>query len=1073
MADVYRDLVYTRNTSAIGTADTSIQVEDVSLFPSSVLLAKSDFWLTIESSLSYPNTFEIVKLTSVNTSTKTLTVVRAQAGTVASAHSIATYIKGTLTSDMLRRVRSGLYGTTLPAPDADIFLPGDRFYHQTEARYYAFTGYAANITDSFTRAANVNTLGTTETGNASWNNVTGVWGVSAAGHAAYQSGAVGNQTLALLNVGSTDFDLSFQANTGATGTNNGFYFRSTMDGQFGYYLAWQPGVACAVYRVNNGTATQWTTFASTVANTTYTWHIVASGTNTKIYLNGTLQANLNEATPPAQLGANVGPFINGSFASGLTDANIWYDNFTCTSATSTPGGWQPTADVTGAFATFQSNGLISLERIQGLQSQQIDDLQAALTAEESRVVGSQIALEQVAIAYDELLATSIVDDRAGMSTEAAVATVAHQVDEILAVLQQNAQTGYGAPGSSVTALQGITYVDLAANQLWIYNGSNWSPIASTSVATPYYLGSSGLEFNASGSYYIQSIAPAGVQTGDLCLVLVLSAQALSPSSLNVLQCAAVSSTPVNGYYAGLYWRIVDTDTGGPAQYWTGNAATTVQVRYYRNASMVGATISQATGPGSGPVAAPAMTGAAVGDLVAHFWAEVATTGTVGTARNYTFDSRLTNTFTRTYGGTSYGSTASADEFVRTAGAVPSANLTLPPALMPASSSFFQFSVDIRGIKPASTVSTAGMRGPWSSLASYAASDIVTSGGWYSAPCSLPAGMAAPGSTTVTPPTSGNTAWTYSGTTPTVPLAWSGSDPQVALPGAVAVGSYNSALLTDGLRITWTSNESAATYGIWYWALQDASAQGVPGLLTVNPIGGGANSLFYSATSRPGLYLSKQTGSSNNLLLRYGATQGALWTATATASFNAGAGTDYAWDMSFKKQSNGQYLVTISRAGSTIFSVTTPAPDVAVVQFGLANAAGSMTTTFKNVVFQSASGPWVPLPMYAPTSPWTTGTLLNSWTNTGGGYASASYYVDAAGWVNLRGMIQGGAVGSTALTLPVGFRPEYLTPLEGVAYTSGAPAGAAFLTVDTAGNISVLSPGSTSTALDGCRFRAYQ
>jgi hypothetical protein len=142
MADVYYDFVYTRNSSAIGATDTSIIVEDVSLFPANAILAKADFWLCIESSLSYPNTFEIVKLTNVDTSTKTLTVVRGQAGTAGIAHSIATYIKGALTSDMVRRARAGLSGTSLPPVDTDLFTVGDRFFHLNETRYYAFTGTA-------------------------------------------------------------------------------------------------------------------------------------------------------------------------------------------------------------------------------------------------------------------------------------------------------------------------------------------------------------------------------------------------------------------------------------------------------------------------------------------------------------------------------------------------------------------------------------------------------------------------------------------------------------------------------------------------------------------------------------------------------------------------------------------------------------------------------------------------------------------------------------------------------------------------------------------------------------------
>jgi hypothetical protein len=48
---------------------------------------------------------------------------------------------------------------------------------------------------------------------------------------------------------------------------------------------------------------------------------------------------------------------------------------------------------------------------------------------------------------------------------------------------------------------------------------------------------------------------------------------------------------------------------------------------------------------------------------------------------------------------------------------------------------------------------------------------------------------------------------------------------------------------------------------------------------------------------------------------------------------------------------------------------------------------------------------------------------NSWTNFAAGIdASASYILDPLGFVTLRGILSGGASGTTAFTLPAGFRP---------------------------------------------------
>ena len=49
-------------------------------------------------------------------------------------------------------------------------------------------------------------------------------------------------------------------------------------------------------------------------------------------------------------------------------------------------------------------------------------------------------------------------------------------------------------------------------------------------------------------------------------------------------------------------------------------------------------------------------------------------------------------------------------------------------------------------------------------------------------------------------------------------------------------------------------------------------------------------------------------------------------------------------------------------------------------------------------------------------------FTNAWTNFGGGRATAGFYIDKGSVVHLKGSITGGASGTSAYTLPVGYRP---------------------------------------------------
>ena len=150
MVDLYENFVYAKTVNPVLVGDTTIVVDNSSLFPSNTLLAKSAFFLSFDSALTYPGTFEIMQLTSVNTSTNTLTVVRAQEGTTAQAPAAGAQIRAPLTAGMLGRSRQGLSGTAVPAADATIYGAGDRYFQENEKELYVYSGTAPG----FVRTAN-------------------------------------------------------------------------------------------------------------------------------------------------------------------------------------------------------------------------------------------------------------------------------------------------------------------------------------------------------------------------------------------------------------------------------------------------------------------------------------------------------------------------------------------------------------------------------------------------------------------------------------------------------------------------------------------------------------------------------------------------------------------------------------------------------------------------------------------------------------------------------------------------------------------------------------------------------
>jgi hypothetical protein len=104
------------------------------------------------------------------------------------------------------------------------------------------------------------------------------------------------------------------------------------------------------------------------------------------------------------------------------------------------------------------------------------------------------------------------------------------------------------------------------------------------------------------------------------------------------------------------------------------------------------------------------------------------------------------------------------------------------------------------------------------------------------------------------------------------------------------------------------------------------------------------------------------------------------------------------------------------------------------------------------------------------SEWTeVSTFTNSWVNYGGDFFNASYIQDPGGFVHLRGVIKSGSVGSSAFTLPTGYRPTSSNGLFVV--ISNDSVGR--VDIDTDGNVIPKSPSNNAyVSLEGIVFCVY-
>lgn len=101
------------------------------------------------------------------------------------------------------------------------------------------------------------------------------------------------------------------------------------------------------------------------------------------------------------------------------------------------------------------------------------------------------------------------------------------------------------------------------------------------------------------------------------------------------------------------------------------------------------------------------------------------------------------------------------------------------------------------------------------------------------------------------------------------------------------------------------------------------------------------------------------------------------------------------------------------------------------------------------------------------SPWVDMTpLTGAWVNEGGAFQTPQYRKEYPDAVRLRGTVQSGA--GTIFTLPVGFRPPADVRF---ACANGTPTDPAFITVTSAGVVSLVSGNNTQVSLDNIVFGA--
>jgi hypothetical protein len=123
-----------------------------------------------------------------------------------------------------------------------------------------------------------------------------------------------------------------------------------------------------------------------------------------------------------------------------------------------------------------------------------------------------------------------------------------------------------------------------------------------------------------------------------------------------------------------------------------------------------------------------------------------------------------------------------------------------------------------------------------------------------------------------------------------------------------------------------------------------------------------------------------------------------------------------------------------------------------------------STTVEWICLGNTAGAAVWTAINSGLQPWQTATLINSWAKAGPPYAVAGYRLDR-GVVRLRGLVTGGAVGSTLFVLASGYPPAatVILPVSNCSYATGG------LVIDTSGNVTLAWGSGSWCSLEGVSF----
>lgn len=101
-----------------------------------------------------------------------------------------------------------------------------------------------------------------------------------------------------------------------------------------------------------------------------------------------------------------------------------------------------------------------------------------------------------------------------------------------------------------------------------------------------------------------------------------------------------------------------------------------------------------------------------------------------------------------------------------------------------------------------------------------------------------------------------------------------------------------------------------------------------------------------------------------------------------------------------------------------------------------------------------------------TDAWTAVTYTNSWVDFGGALGTVAYRKDAMGYVHLKGVMKNGVIGSSAFTLPAGYRPAADTR-----YACVSNNAFGVMAITSAGTCTPTVGSNASFSVDGITFRA--